>query len=50
MKIIELDTTVAGLYTAHGVSWPLVVDLYHNYTHIDLHDNFPREKEGIHRG
>ena len=44
MKIVELDTTLAELYTAHGVSWPLVVDLYHAYTHIDLHENFPREK------
>ena len=44
MKIVELDTTIAELYTAHGVSWPLVVDLYHNYTHIDLHENLPQEK------
>ncbi|PIG69167.1 hypothetical protein AARAC_005085 [Aspergillus arachidicola] len=43
MKTVELDTMVAELHTTHGVEWPLAVDLYHTYTHIDLHDHFKRE-------
>ncbi|KJK60339.1 ATP-grasp domain protein [Aspergillus parasiticus SU-1] len=43
MKVVELDTTVAELHTTHGVEWPLAVDLYHTYTHLDLHDHFRRE-------
>ncbi|OGM43175.1 hypothetical protein ABOM_008869 [Aspergillus bombycis] len=43
MKLVELDTTVADLHATNGVQWPLAVDLYHTYTHIDLHDHFLRE-------
>ncbi|KAJ5955961.1 hypothetical protein N7501_010240 [Penicillium viridicatum] len=42
--VVELDTTLAELHAEHGLPWPLVVDLYRTYTHIDLHDNFPRER------
>lgn len=38
--VVELDTTLAELYAEHDMPWPLVVDLYRTYTHIDLHDNF----------
>ncbi|KOS42427.1 hypothetical protein ACN38_g6676 [Penicillium nordicum] len=41
--VVELDTTLAELYANHGLPGPIVVDLYRIYTHIDLHDNFPRE-------
>ena len=42
--VVELDTTLAELYAEHDMPWPLVVDLYRTYTHIDLHDNFQRER------
>jgi hypothetical protein len=44
IMVVELDTTLAELYANNGLPGPIVVDLYRTYTHIDLHDNFPRER------
>ncbi|KAL3457298.1 hypothetical protein BJX64DRAFT_293266 [Aspergillus heterothallicus] len=42
--VVELDTTLAELHAEYGTSSGLVVDLYRTYTHLDLHENFPREE------
>lgn len=40
---IRLDTTLADIYRANGITGPFVVTMYCVFGHMDLHPSFPRE-------
>lgn len=40
---VRLDTTLAELYRANGISGDFIVTMYCVFAHLDLHPAFPRE-------
>ena len=43
MSSIQLDTTVADLYRAHGIVGPFIATTHCVFAHLDLHFEIPRE-------